>query len=568
MLKTETQKQIKIIDIVNSRVAQSEQFLSGYYPKWKSYYDMYRGIRNSQKQAYQGRANLIVNKAYSTVETVLPRLVSNKPKIYINPREPKDIMASETMEKLVDYYWDMMNMQKKSKTWVKNGLIYGTGVIKLHWDPALKLPQATILNIANKDFMFDPAATSFSDCRWAAHLYEESIEEIRNNNNYDKKAREEVTQGSKSEYETDANKKDKTVKKAPIIEYWGYIDLDGSGEEKMCIVVVANKTHILRAEESPYNHERLPFVPFVDNEDLNEYLGIGEIEPIESLQYELNDTRNQRMDNVTLSLNNMWKIDVTANIDEQELVSRPGGFVHTQNMDGILPLVPPDLTRSSYNEETLIKADIQDISGVSDYAKGMGNQAEAMANQTARGIMMMQEAGNARFRLKLQNFEDSIKEFGKQLVALIQQFMPEEMAIRIVGVKGSTFKRISKQDIKGEFDVAIEAGSTMPFNNLTRRAEARELIATVAPLAQLAGLDMKFFIQYLLSHYDIPDSAKAFAKPPEMMGMPGQPGGQGMPAEVGAEKIYGQLGAKTGAAFGGNVGNRPTPELQGMGALG
>ena len=37
------------------------------------------------------------------------------------------------------------------------------------------------------------------------------------------------------------------------------------------------------------------------------YMVLGEIEPIEYLQYELNDTRNQRMDNVNLIINRMWK---------------------------------------------------------------------------------------------------------------------------------------------------------------------------------------------------------------------------------------------------------------------
>jgi len=105
--------------------------------------------------------------------------------------------------------------------------------------------------------------------------------------------------------------------------------------------------------------------------------------------------------------------------------------VHTNSMDGIEALQMPDVTSSSYNEETLIKGDIQQTTGVSDFTRGVGT--EALGNETATGISLIQEAGNARFRLKIRNLESAIEQIGSMMVSLNEQFLSEDKVIRIMG---------------------------------------------------------------------------------------------------------------------------------------
>jgi hypothetical protein len=253
-----------------------------------------------------------------------------------------------------------------------------------------------------------------------------------------------------------------------LIEYW----------EDDRVVTIANRNIVIRDEENPYRHGKKPFVRLVDQAVPHEFLGIGELEPIESLQYELNDRRNQRMDNITLILNRMWKVKNGANVDEDELVSDAGGVVHTDDMAGIDSLQMPDVTSSSYNEETLIKGDIQQTTGVSDFTRGVGS--ESLGNDTATGISLIQEAGNARFRLKIRNLESAIEHIGRMMVSLNEQFLSEEKAIRIMGDNGFEWLNVKPEDLKGNFDVIVQSGSTLPSNEAVERKQIMEMFQIFA----------------------------------------------------------------------------------------
>jgi hypothetical protein len=62
---------------------------------------------------------------------------------------------------------------------------------------------------------------------------------------------------------------------------------------------------------------------------------MGLIEPVISLQNELNTVRRQRLDNVNLMINRMWKVLSTADVDMDKLTAQPGGIVLTDNMEAI-----------------------------------------------------------------------------------------------------------------------------------------------------------------------------------------------------------------------------------------
>jgi hypothetical protein len=256
------------------------------------------------------------------------------------------------------------------------------------------------------------------------------------------------------------------------------------------------------------------------------------VEPLKYLQYELNSTRNQRLDNVTLILNRMWVVDKNADVEESELVSQSGQIIHTGDMKGIEPLPTPDVTASAYNEESMIKSDIQDASGISDYVTGQGASGKSgqAVEQTATGIALYQEAGNARIKFKLDNMEDALREFGLQLMALLQQFLTHEFVIRIVGAEGKYWKRVTPEEIQGNFDLTVEAGSTQPLNKSMRRAQAREIVNTLVPLLktpQGQQINLQYYLKYLLESYELTNIDEAFNQQPIVPQIPpGQGGGQ------------------------------------------
>ena len=555
---TKKDKQDIVLQII-SDYKKALEFQRPYFTNFNEYYKLYRSILDSSMQSYNGRANLFVPMIYSTIETIMPRLVGSKPKVNAIPREANDITNAESVSKLLDYQWDIMGMKIITKNWMKQTLLYGTGIVKLVWEE--DKPRADLIDLF--DFYIDPFATSIKDADYVIQRLERSLDYLKKSPLY-KLPKELVAEVSDNEYKIQRDaivgvtKPSKNNKLVELWEYWGKYDF-GNGEEE-AVIVIANRKYIIRIEPNPYSHKKKPFIELHDIQIPHEFWSVGEVEPLKFLQYELNDIRNQRMDNVTLILNRMWIVDKGADIDEEELVSQSGGVIHTGNMNGIKDLQTPDVTASSYNEETFVKDDAKTASGVNDFISGSpGNSKNqsSIGNDTATGIMLLQEAGNARFKYKMDNLEDSLKEFGRQLIALDQQFLETEMMVRVVGEGGMKWVTLNPQDIQGEYDLEVEAGSTQPMNKSVRRAEARELLVTAQPFIQMGVLNPSYFIKHLLETYDLTNINEAFNQQVSMA--------PGMPTAPGAQGPMGQLGGQAGAVFGGNVGNRPNAPLTKLG---
>lgn len=567
--KKKIARQDKIASDINARFTKSKAFQNNLFSKFNDYYRIYRGKLDNQKQAYEGRARLFINFCYSTVETILPRMVANRPKIEIAPRKGEAIESSTNLKKVLDYFWDVINMRRKLKQWVKQMLLYGVGVVRTGWDfraeQGIDCPKVEPVDLF--DWYVDPFASTLEDADYVIQVFTRDIEEVKANPRY------KNTEKLSPETEIDENKELRISignlisrqpsdrKKVKIVDYWGKYDLNGDGLEEESHIVISGST-VLLEEPNPYIHGRKPFVVITDNDLPNEFWAIGEVEPLESLQYELNDVRNQRMDNVTQILHKMWKVLKGADVDEDELVFRPNGIVHTGDMEGLEPIITPDVTMSAYNEETLIKQDFEKISGVVDYGTGVGATRRTPTQTTATGMALQMEVGNQRLIYKLDNIEEGIKELGEQLVALIQQYLTSEVAIRITGEKGTIWQTVLPEDIQGQFDIFVEAGSTLPSNKIIQRQEAREALATVAPFAQIAGINLKYFIKKLLESYDWQNLEEAFISEGQS-GIPGQPtpASTGIPL-AGLEGLYGTQGKTLGGTSGPpEIGGVPRVEL-------
>jgi len=121
---------------------------------------------------------------------------------------------------------------------------------------------------------------------------------------------------------------------------------------------------VIRDELSPLPLDKYPFIPFFDQAVPFERWGIGETEPIIDLQDEENTTRNQRIDEKNLSIHNMWVVSKMAGVDYKTIVSKPGGIILANDINGIRELQKQNITQDSIEEINLIQADIKKATGV------------------------------------------------------------------------------------------------------------------------------------------------------------------------------------------------------------
>jgi len=535
-----------------SRYTTSRNWREPLKQKWDDFYDLYRGVLNSSTKS-MWQANIFVPYAFSTIETIVPRLVAGRPQIDVMPREEGDADYARVQSYLIDFQWDQCDMDKMLPDIVRQMLIYGTSVVKVYWDKKVETVeeevevdpdfpelgsqkvevekttknQPVVEMVDLYDFFWDPKGHDIDSCGWVAHrtyrsydyllkmqkqgLYKNITLLEKDKTKPFKGETDKVTRTNAlgtSDPQSVSGDSDKEAN-IELIEYW----------EDDRVVTIANRTVVIRDDKNPFGHGKKPFVKFVDQSVPKEFCGIGELEPIETLQKELNDMRNQRMDNASLILNRMWLVANGANVDEDELVSDVGGIIHTDKIEGVQALYPPEIPNSSYREETLIKADIQQTTGITDYTKGVAS--DALANETATGISMMQEASNARIKLKMMNIEMGIRQIGELLTSLNKQFIDEETVIRIIGEGSPQWLLVKPSEIKDNFDLVVESAPRLLENDAIAKRQALELFQMFANDPLIDQLELR---RYILEAFNAKNIDKLLGQQQMPMGMEGDLG--------------------------------------------
>lgn len=507
------------------------------------------------------RANLFIPLVRPLIDTVLPRMVANNPSFRYEPREKMDQRIVKQATILADYQLDRMKFFQKLKLWVKDTLTFGTGITKLTWrrdeEEGYNDPWLDLVDL--QDFYPDPKATEVQGGDFMIHRTVVSKQWLKNqvdaegNPLYDLDAVEtewteemqdvrgklfdrSSTQGEIPVFD-DQNIgspfKQSVSKQMELLEYWG---INPNDKDREYVIAVVNRQTVVRKELNPYNDKR-PFCRMMVNPRQHNFYGDGMVKPIEHLQYELNDIRNQRMDNVNLILNRMWVVNTAANVDKQDLVSRPGGIIEEAIPNGIRPLDIPDITSSAYQEEAIVKDDAMNAVGVTDIIQGnlRGSNEEVpgtVLNKTATGAQVAVEQAGSRFKYYMQNLEDSLEEFGEMLFSLNQQFMDEDKFIRIaapsdyetqqrrgflttikekIGLPTPepdpwAFERVDADAIRNaKLDVKVKSGSTQPIEERMKQMKVWGLIEGISKFPITTPETYIALAEEFLEAYDVDD---------------------------------------------------------------
>lgn len=169
-----------------------------------------------------------------------------------------------------------------------------------------------------------------------------------------------------------------------LLEVWGYWDLDGDGKDEPCQIVIANRQVVVRAVPNPFDHQETPLVKVNFCKVPLEWYGIGLVEPVLSLQNETNLVRRQRLDNVNLLINQMYKVLSTdTSVDIDKLAASPSGVVLVDDMQNVQALDRRDVTGSAYQDAQAIQ---QDIFNATVPASLTGNIDDMQGNKGAVGV--------------------------------------------------------------------------------------------------------------------------------------------------------------------------------------
>lgn len=550
-----------------SKLTQSKRWRKNeeYDDMWRRMVDMYRG-KHYDRMSDQDRS--LVNMAFSTINVIGPSVSVNHPKIVVSARRPEDADRATVTEAIVNYWWRHYDCQRQFRKAVKDQLIIGHGWVKTGYrfveeervsksepsDEAFDVADTEEVNVETElvivedrpfvervspfDVYVDPDATDMDDLRWIAQRVKRPLADVRNDRRYNSTARAEVQPTMYSKYALDGQTpRPDTSSKESYVEVWEFYDV---AKGTMCIFADGSDKFLVSPTKIPFAFGH-PFVMLRNYEVPEHFYPMGELEAIEGLQHELNETRTQMM-NHRKRFSRKWLYKESAfdpdgrsmlESDEDNVMVPVVGDEPLGGVIAPMPAVinPPEF----YNQSSLIAGDMDRVSGVSDYMRG----AMPEIRRTATEAAIAQDASNARAADKLALIELTIGRTASRLVALAQQYMTGEQVARVVGSNAiPLWIRFDRDYIQGEFDFEVEGGSTQPVNESFRRQMALQLVDAMAPFVQAGVVDMAALARHVLQFGFGVKSPEAFLAAPAPQQPTEPPMAQigGMPPEMGGSE--------------------------------
>lgn len=520
----------------------------GYDADWRRFLDLYKGKHYDQ---YSDEDRMLINICFSTVNVIAPAVAVNYPKIVVNAVKADNAANAVIAEAVVNYWWRFREIKAEFRRAVKDLLIFGHGWIKTGYrfveestieeaddpsDPVAggeSVATTVILQdspfaerVSPFDVFVDPDATSMHDIKWIAQRIRRPIAEVRADKRYSKSAREDVEVMAVGRYSDDPSRRKVHDTNYGYAEIWEFYDVR---KRTMCVFTEGGDTFLIKPTPMPYAFGH-PFVMLRNYDVPDQFYPIGDLEQIEPLQRELNETRSQMMNHrKRFARKYLYKESAfdqhgrTSLESDEDNVMVP--VVSDEPLGSVVAPFPAVINPPEfYDQSNLIINDIERITGLPEFMTG----GLPEIRRTATEVSAIQDAANARTADKLAIVEMTIGEVARRMVILAQQFMTGEQVARLIGKDGEPiWVNFDREYLEGDFDFEVVGGSTQPHNEAVRRMQALQVVDAMAPFASAGIVNMPELAAYVLQFgFGVKNPEKFVssqpAMPPAQGGMPPQ----------------------------------------------
>ena len=531
-----------------------DYYKNNYKQKHNDFWKCYNSIRT--KRGYEGVSDDFVPEAFTIIESIKANVAGGKPRFNFVAMREEQKQDTEVLNQLLDFYWDQNRMTQKTLNWVQDMLLYGNGILHISWEG--DIPR--IQNIPLADFFVDPRATHMNNPeepgypKFAGYVYLTDRDSLKN-----KKIINPETGEMEALYKdidnipkfsaADWDKLDKETKEGFIGSTLGK---KAAERQVRCIVyytkkkkiVVANNKTIIYEGKNPYYRDKRtetvtididgdqtvqereveeikPFLPFAilrNYVDTSLFYAKGDMEVIIDRQEALNDISNQKQDNLTYAMTNMWQIDPQYAHMADQIESIPGA-VYTIPAGALMPIEKQMIGNDADIEMQRIKDEMRRATAADEVVQGVSQEKGRV---TATEVTAQLNQASQRFSTKLQTLEDEgYAQLGRILFKMVQIFVTQDMAVRIVGPEGTVWRDFDPNEYTGEYEPKVSLESTQ---KAVRAEEGQKYLQVHELAAQSPYVNQKEFMRiYLEKVLDLPDEVinRLFDLSSMQQGMPG-----------------------------------------------
>jgi len=368
-------------------------------------------------------------------------------------------------------------------------------------------PTVEVCN--TKNIYIDPTCNGEIDnAQFIIYSYESSLSDLKKDGNFKNLDSLENydESGSLDHDNASQNKnfkfKDEARKKLVVYEYWGYRDIDGSGETTSFTTSWVGST-VIRMEENPFPDAKPPFVMFNYIPEEDSVYGIPDAELLGDNQEILSAITRGMIDIMGKNANGQTGVSKQFLDVSNQLKYRKGedyqfnmGFdprahIHTHAF--------PEIPQSAMQMTQLLQNDSESMSGI----KAFGQDGLSAVNfgSTATGVRGVLDAVSKRELSILRRISEGFKEIGRKIISMNAEFLAEEEVIRVTN---SEFVTVRRDDLAGDFDLTLTI-STAEADN----AKAEELAFMLQTMGETMGQEvMKTILVEIATLRKMPDLAK------------------------------------------------------------
>lgn len=240
----------------------------------------------------------------------------------------------------------------------------------------------------------------------------------------------------------------------------------------------------IRCQENPYWSGDRPFLVCQWTPLDDEFYGIGVIQPIKELWDELNDTRNQLVDNKTLMLRMPMLEDVHANLQRNVHLTAPHARIKCDDINGVKPLPIQNFQAEGWRNVAAIKDDMRRASAAVDSMQGV----PLSENTSATEFSAIQQQAGVRLKSHIKTIDEKLfKPFLERSYQYDMQFAEFERFIKVLGEKGGALIRVRPEDIWGTFDI-VTNGVGQVENNVIKTNKLINFLSIVSRIPNIANI--------------------------------------------------------------------------------
>lgn len=529
--------------VVKDYRASREYIKSGYEQTWDDCFKAYNNRRTYY--GYDGIADTFVPLTFGLVETELANIASTNPKMSYRPTHKYQPKNTKLLNSLVDEYWNRADMPVKILPWIRDMIMYGTGVLYTGW--CGDLPE--ISNIALRDFLFDPNSKSPLDpmTEFMGYQFFGNKAMMEDQKELDPDTGDEIDRYMNLDKVTEVSgdSDDQVDKEVKDILKGANISGEIRAGQMHCIyhvtpeyiTVVANLKHVIYRRPNWFCAEdeqktiTVPTGKFDDQGDLietkvtveipgyngcfpfaimrchidgSQFLGKGEVEVILPTQENLNDTANQTTDNLSYKMNVMWTLDPEFADRKEEVQSVPG-IVLTFPQGALMPVERPTFDAGEgYKEMDRLKGEARQALGVDEIT--MGTQPDSGVH-TATELNLQSTMANKRFAMKINTLQnEGFKTLADRMFKLIQIFVDEKETIRVATSNGIDFQEYDPDEYWGEYTphVQLEVDAEMQ-----KAKDQEQALAMYAQLKDNERIDQTELLRIVIEKgFDVEDEER------------------------------------------------------------